>query len=128
MSIGTSEVITLHQIILNLYVIQISDLELRKENDNTPCKDDNRDYIKIFDGWVSWSNVLLKICSMKDITGTIKSTNNKLILMFFSDGSETFRGFNATYEPCKDSTGKKVCIKGKEIRKYLFRCKMVGWV
>ncbi|XP_046857292.1 uncharacterized protein LOC124450700 [Xenia sp. Carnegie-2017] len=40
---------------------------------------------------------------MKDITGTINSTNNKLSLRFISDGSETFRGFNATYWPCKDS-------------------------
>ena len=48
---------------------------------------------------------------MKDITGTIMSTNNKLSLRFFSDGSETFRGFNATYWPCKDSTGKKVCVQ-----------------
>ncbi|XP_046857462.1 uncharacterized protein LOC124450843 isoform X2 [Xenia sp. Carnegie-2017] len=38
--------------------LNITDLELQKENDNTPCKDDNRDYIKILDGLDSWSNPL----------------------------------------------------------------------
>merc|ERR1719369_282149 len=83
-------------------VITFSDFELEENSD---C---SWDWLMIIDG--DGSTLLPKTCGA-DKPGSVRSNTNTAVILFHSDRSETFRGFNITWESKQSDSTCDPCSK-----------------
>ena len=61
------------------------------------CTEDCCDRVSIYDGPTSNSPLLLTAAGCRGLPGLVISSSNRVLVLFSSDGSVQYRGFNLTY-------------------------------